>query len=330
VQSWRCSAGGLQLTRMLQKLAQRALIRSVRPYVAAELPAWGSVYAAMIGSYKRDSFWSDAPIVRGRNKLFGFESEYDLRRWADRIGFFLGRWYDLPSQLLICAVRGKVIVDIGANRGEFSLAAAAMDPTAKVIAFEPNPTIASILKRDLRHNGIVNVDVRECGLGDRTEVLTLHVPFVNSGSASFGGFESDGFVIKDVPVRVADEELAGTKPHLIKIDVEGFELKVLKGLTKTIKASRPIIETELMEENLARCQTSRQDVEQFMAGLGYRGFGMALRRNGREHELKLIEIGNTWDVVWLPDELSPDKLHASTRGLRSFARPRESISIKRV
>jgi FkbM family methyltransferase len=310
---------GAQLKAMLRRLAQETLIRSVRPYVAAERRGWGSVYAAMIGSYKRDRFWSDAPTVAGRNKLFGYESQYDLRRWADRIGFFLGRWYDLPSQLLIRAVGGKTVVDIGANRGEFSMAAAAMDPSARIIAFEPNPEIAAILKRDLAHNCITNVEVRECGLSDCAEVLTLHVPFVNSGSASFGGFESEGFVIKDIPVRVGDEELRGSEPQLIKIDVEGFELRVLRGLRKTIEGFRPIIETELVDDNLARCQASQQEIQSFMADLGYRGFGMALNRAGREQELTLVEVGTTWDVAWLPEEVNPATLHASTGDLRSFS-----------
>ena len=89
-------------------------------------------------------------------------------------------------------------------------------------------------------------------MSDRNETLTLHVPYVNAGSASFGGFESEGYTIK-APVRVGDEVLAGAKPDLIKIDVEGFELRVVNGLKDMIAAAQPIIATEFFAENLERC-----------------------------------------------------------------------------
>jgi FkbM family methyltransferase len=303
---------------MLRRLIQQALIGVVRPYVAAELPGWGPVYSSLIGTYKRDAFWSNAPTRRGRNKFFGFECEFDLRLWADRQAFFLGRWYDLPTQLLARAVGGGTIVDIGANRGDFAMAAAAMFPEGRVIAFEPNPNISLVLKRDLADNHITNVEVRECALGDREESLRLHVPFANSGSASFGGFVAEGFTTQALPVRVGDDELRDVDPDFIKIDVEGFELKALKGLRQTIERAKPIIETELMEENLARCGTSRKEVESFMCDLGFKGFGMDLARNGSDHELRLGKLGTTWDAVWLPAGVDPNSLRASTKDLRQF------------
>jgi FkbM family methyltransferase len=299
---------------MLRYIAQRALIMTVRPYVLAELPGWGPLYTSLIGTFRRERLWAGAGKVRSRNKLFGYETEHDLSLWADRQAYFLGRWYDLPTQLLALAVRGNTIVDIGANRGDFSLAVASMQPNARVIAFEPNPTIAAVLRGDLLNNGVSNVEVRECALGEKLDKLTLHVPFTNSGSASFGGFVAEGYKV-EVPVRVGDEELRDFHADLIKIDVEGFELKTLRGLQKTIERCQPVIETELTEDNLARCGTSRSEVEQFMESLGYCGYGMALDRAGLHHELKLVNLGNTWDAVWLPDGVDPSQIKASTKGL---------------
>ena len=308
---------------MLRRIAQEAIIGVVRPYVSAELPGWGRVYSALVGSFTRDAFWKDAPKRTARNKLFGYESEWDLSKWADRQAFFLRRWYDLPTQLLTLAVRADTIVDIGANRGDFALSAAAMDPGARIIAFEPNPNIAAVLRQDLQRNSIRNVEVRECALSDQEDTLTLCVPFLNSGSASFGGFVGDGYEVK-VPVRIGDDELAGVDPGLIKIDVEGFELRALKGLRKTIERAQPIIETELMEDNLARCQTSSEEVTEFMRSLGYQGFGMELRREGREHRLALVELGATWDAVWLPKNADPAAISASTAELRTLRRNAKS------
>lgn len=303
----------------MRKVLQRALIKVVRPYIRAEKAGWGRIYVWMIGCYERDAFWSDAPTISSRNKFFGFEIEYDLRHWADRSAFFLGRWNDLESQLLLCALRPNTVVDIGANRGEFSLAASSLNPSANIIAFEPNPNIASILKRDLERNSITNIELRECGLSDEEAVLTLHVPYVNSGSASFGGFQSDGYEISRIPVHTGDEELNGIEPDFIKIDVEGYELRVLRGLRQTIERTRPIIEIEVLDENLARCQTSRRDIENFMSDLGYRGFGMELQKIGRERELRLVDEAAGCDMIWLPDTVPPGSIHASTKDLRKFS-----------
>ena len=292
---------------------QRALLRLAQPYVRRELPKWASVYDLLIGSFQRDRFWSDAPIVRGRNKYFGFECDYDLSRWADRMTFVLGRWNDLAEQLLHHAVNAKTVVDIGANRGEFTMAAAAMKPDAKVIAFEPNPAMSAILKADLERNSIENVELNEFALSDRNETLTLHVPYVNAGSASFGGFESEGYTIK-APVRVGDEVLAGAKPDLIKIDVEGFELRVVNGLKDVIAAAQAIIATEFFAENLERCGTSTDELRALFSDLAYQGFGLSVTRRGAHHELKLG--GEHTDVVWLPSHVEPQTLHASTRDLQ--------------
>lgn len=301
---------------MFRTVVQQAAIRFARPYVRAELPGWGKVYSGLVGSFRRDAFWSNAGKVRSRNKLFGFESEWDLRLWADRQSFFLGRWYDMPTQLLALAIQGKTIIDIGANRGDFSLAAAAMNPDSQVIAFEPNPIIATILRDDLERNGIKNVEVRQCALADEVGTLTLCVPFGNSGSASFGGFVGDGYEVT-VPVHVGDDELRDLEPDFIKIDVEGFELKTLMGLEKTIERSKPVIETELMEDNLARCQTSSREVAAFMRSVGYEGYGMDLKRDGRRHVLRLTELGTTWDAVWLPKGTDPAAITASSKDLHS-------------
>jgi FkbM family methyltransferase len=296
---------------------QKALLQIARTYVSRELPKWGAVYQRLIGSFERDAFWADAPTVRGRNKWFGFESEFDLSHWSDRSTYVLGRWHDLPAQLLAFAVQARLILDVGANRGEFSLAAAAMSPNAKIIAFEPNPEMVAILKRDMALNGIRNIELHEYGLSDQESVQPLYIPFNNTGSASFGGFQSDGYVTPGLSLRVGDDVLAGASPDLIKIDVEGYELHVIRGLQKIIRKAQPVVITELVTEHLTRCGASPAEVEREMTALGYRGYGFKVTRNGQWHDLELTETERTADVVWLPGHVSASNLRASTKQLKN-------------
>src|SRR5947208_1529536 len=127
---------------------RRLVIALVRPYIWHELPGWGKIYAAFIGDYKRNWLWNDFGQRAIREKHTGHLLTLDLAHWADRATFFLGRWYDLPTQLLIRDLLepGDTVVDVGANRGNFALVASSLvGLTGKVICFEPNPTCVGIL-----------------------------------------------------------------------------------------------------------------------------------------------------------------------------------------
>jgi len=292
-------------------LKHQLVVALVRPYVAAELPMWGQVYRHFVGSFERDEYWRGAPTLPAKNKYYGYESRFDLSKWADRTAFFLRRWYDLPAQLMIRAVNPKTVVDVGANKGDFTLAAASM--ADKVISFEPNPVVAGILKGDIRRNAIRNVTLHEMGLSDRDDVLTLHVPHINSGSASFGGFQTEGATVENIPVRTGDEILEGEKPDLIKIDVEGFEVHAIRGMRQLIEANQPIIITEVIGEHLERCGASVVELNDLMASLGYTAHGMGTRRKGWRHELVLGV--DSADVAWLPNGREPQEFTATTADL---------------
>jgi FkbM family methyltransferase len=295
-------------------LPQRARLAVACSYVAAELPGWGRVFRWLIGSYERDGYWAKAPTIRSRNKYFGFECDFDLSSWSGRQSYVLGRWIELPAQLLLHAVPANTILDVGANRGDFALAAAAIKPNSKIISFEPNPNIVTILEEDIARNLISNVEVRPYGLSDRNDTLSLYVPYDNSGAASFGGAENDAYVV-DARVFVGDEVLADVSPELIKIDVEGFEGRVVKGLEKLIERAKPIIITEFCPVTLGRCGSSREEFMSYMQSLGYRGFGMRTRRTGLK-DFELVLEGIDTDMAWLPRHIQPNELKACTRDLR--------------
>ena len=101
-------------------LSQRARLAFAKSYVARELPGWSRVYRKLIGGYERDDQWTQAPTVRSRNKYFGFESDFDLSSWSGRQSYVLGRWIELPAQLLLYAVKAKTVLDIGSTGKQFT------------------------------------------------------------------------------------------------------------------------------------------------------------------------------------------------------------------
>ena len=154
---------------MLRRMTQEAVIKIARPYISREFPGWGKVYAGLVGGYRKNAFWKEAPEKIIRGKTHGFLMHLDLSHWGDRLAFFLGRWYDLEKQLFLkdFLVEGDTVIDIGANRGMFTLCASRLvGGTGKVISFEPNPTSRGKLERDLNTNRISNVRVVPWGASD--------------------------------------------------------------------------------------------------------------------------------------------------------------------
>ena len=113
-----------RLKTLCLRTMQSIIILTVRPYVIRELPGWGKLYAFVAG-HTRDWLWAGAPVKTIRGKLHGYVLQLDLSKWSDRSTYFLGRWYDLEIQLFMADMigPGDTVVDIGANRGNFALAA---------------------------------------------------------------------------------------------------------------------------------------------------------------------------------------------------------------
>lgn len=290
----------------LKNVLQGAAEVVARPYVRRELPGWGRVYSVVVGGYRRNWLWEGAGQKTVRGKLHKHLMTLDLAQWPDRSTYFLERWYDLETQLFLSAVTkaGDVVVDVGANRGMFALAASqAVGDAGRVICFEPNPRCATVLRADIRQNDIKNIEVRDMALGQQPARLVLSIPRINSGEATLGPSNYAECDQIDCAVEIGDEQLAGVNPVLIKIDVEGYECQVINGLRKTIERARPMFITEVVADHLERCGTSQEELYKTMQDLGYQGFRMDLRRCGGDLSVHLKPLSATregFDAVWIP------------------------------
>lgn len=262
---------------------------------------------------------ANAPHRRIKGKLHGYWMDLDLADWSERWTYFLGRYYEAHVQRLFqLALRpADSFVDIGANIGMTTLCAAALvTPAGRVVAFEPNPAVYKRLKGHIDANALQGfVDARNIGLADHPGVLTLAAPR-HTGQATFappppdereGNFK-DGVTLHQTPVRVGDDELAALPdaPTFIKIDVEGFEIKVLEGLARTIARLKPVIVTEALPDQLQRAGAAIEDLFRILQGHGYRAHALQYRPGlaGWPGALALLPVeryepglGN--DLLWL-------------------------------
>jgi FkbM family methyltransferase len=279
----------------LKALYRRCVIGLARPYIRRELPGWGAFYRSLVGSHNRDWLWQGERPRWVRGKLHDYEMSLRIGGWSNRFTFFLERFYDLPTQLLMARVLrpGDTFVDVGANEGMMTLLGARLvGPSGHVISFEPNPVSRGILESNLERNRIASVELHASGLGDQAGELNLFVPHVNSGEGSFTtpADVSTGDYVR-CPIKVGDEVLGDRRPRLIKIDVEGFETRVLRGLVATLESARPVIVLEMIAGHLARDGQSPQSLCEWLAARGYQGKRLSLR--GR-HKLELLPMPDEW------------------------------------
>ena len=134
---------------------------------------------------------------------------------------------------------GKIVYDIGAHVGFYTLLAAELTgPKGKVFAFEPVPNNLYFLKRHIQLNKLTNVDVIEAAVAD----FTGRTSFVVSLSGLEGSLSAQGALeVSTVEIDNLVEQGKILPPDYIKIDVEGAELKVLSGANKTLRKYRPVL-----------------------------------------------------------------------------------------
>jgi FkbM family methyltransferase len=124
---------------------------------------------------------------------------------------------------------GQTFVDCGANIGLWSLTgAAAVGPTGTVIAFEPNPSTADKLAQNVSENRLTWVIVNRNAVGAHAGQVLLRCD--SSHNVSQIAAESS---LETVSVKVVtlDDAIGDRAVHGIKIDVEGYEIEVLRGRT---------------------------------------------------------------------------------------------------
>lgn len=139
---------------------------------------------------------------------------------------------------------GWTVVDVGAYIGLYTIFASySVGAKGQVISFEPNPLAYYWLKQNIELNRLRNVEVYPVALGSNCGHTTLNIALdENMESSSIISSHVEGTIIKEVkvPILTFDKfvKLRGiNKVDLMKIDVEGYELEVLKGCEKVLSNS---------------------------------------------------------------------------------------------
>ena len=166
---------------------------------------------------------------------------------------------------------GMRVLDVGANLGLYTvLLARRAGPNGRIVAFEPDPELADLLRENCALNGCANVDVHAVALGQRNERLRLHRLVLNSGDNSLGARDGGWFREQvEVEVVALDAYLPDLRADFVKIDVQGWEVDVLRGMERLLAAG-PRLYVEFWPWGLRRAGRTPEELVAFLTDRGYR------------------------------------------------------------
>ena len=189
---------------------------------------------------------------------------------------------------------GMTFLDVGANLGYYTaLAARAVGPNGRVLAVEPDPDSFDYLEQTIAANAVGNVQAFPVAASDAPATLPLYISTDNRGDNRLYASGEDRPQV-EVAARPLDALLSENKIEtvdLIKIDVQGYEPKVIAGLRETITASQNLtLLTEFWPQGI---DEAGEDANEFLQTL--RELGLTL------HELQpdgsLAELTDDTDLI---------------------------------
>jgi len=176
--------------------------------------------------------------------------------------------------------RGLTVYDIGGDQGQFSIFFAhRVGADGQVVVFEPNPRSYRRIQRNVQLNDFRNVRVMPIGLGAQRATLQFAFPSLEPARGT-----ADPAIAKtirneasatgcEIEVNSLDDEIAQSGlpiPHFIKVDVEGMEYPVLKGMRTTLMTHRPRLSIEIHGADVSDKIANVGRVVGFLEELGYR------------------------------------------------------------
>jgi FkbM family methyltransferase len=140
----------------------------------------------------------------------------------------------IENELFLRTQRFDTLIDVGANKGQFALVARARRPDAWILSFEP--VAEAVAKFETVFKGDPRTELFRCAVGSDVGTASIRIP-ANNGEATLVVPLQDVVRTDTVPITTLDQALGSralAKPILLKLDVQGFELEVLKGAQATL------------------------------------------------------------------------------------------------
>ncbi|MFD9789669.1 FkbM family methyltransferase [Streptomyces sp. NPDC059070] len=251
-----------------------ALVTVARDYVRHAPTALGK---APLAARHLNPYLRDHPRQRVVRTRFGASFAVDTTDLIQRYLYMYGVWEPHMTTWLQRRLRpGDTFIDVGSNIGYYGvLASRLVGETGRVVAIEASPAFHRRVLQHARLNGCDNIRAINSAVSDRTQMLKFILASSrNMGATSTVPYEGPAestFEIEahPLPEILAPQEIANAR--VIKIDVEGAEGSVVRGLAPMLSKLRPDAEITV-EVTPQRMQQLGDDVAELLATMQAHGF----------------------------------------------------------
>ena len=209
----------------------------------------------------------------------GLKMKLDISDWVN-FQIFLKQGYEKPESMVwkeLCS-RSHTIIDIGANIGYYSLIAS-RHTSGKIYSFEPVTETQGKFRANIELNKFSNIYPVQKIISDKAGRIRIYFDdATNTGTASLVKESSEKTAFEEVESTTLDQFAADNalgKIDLVKIDVEGSEFLVLRGMEKTLTDSRPFLMVEVLEETLAKFGFGIIDIYNYLDAKGYQAYDIS-------------------------------------------------------
>ncbi len=228
----------------------------------------------------------------------GFEMFIDPKDELDQ-EFYLGTFEPAMRRLITEFVAaGDTCLDIGAQKGFVSLTMAkAVGGRGKVFSFEADSRAAEKFLANVKRARLQTIQLLECALGDREGTCTFTLSNVLGWSSRFPNEIAKAAVQETVEVQMhtldamterKEVVIEAGKLSFIKLDVEGSEPFVVKGMRRVLSTARPLIFLEVNYDSLAAAGSSARELQTLLQDLGYGFFQPQVSGYSRKLSLKRV------------------------------------------
>jgi FkbM family methyltransferase len=235
--------------------------------------------------------WINVNIERSSFKMYhyGYQIENDLF-WSG----INGNWEKQSLSLWVeLCKRSKVILDIGANTGVYSLVAGTVNSKAEVFAFEPSREVSIKLRKNIDANRF-NIQVLQLALSNKKGTASFYDKTEHNYTGSLNENSGTNTIAYEVETETLDNFIDeyGLTVDLIKIDVEKHEPEVIEGFRKYIAIQQPAILIEILEDKIAdKIQNLIEDIPYLYFNLNENGTVKRVHRLSKSDDFNFLICG---------------------------------------
>jgi len=196
------------------------------------------------------------------------------------------------TRLLVERLRGsRSFADLGANLGYFTVIAAVVLIDAPVFSFESDATLVPLIIRNLELNGRENGQVICSAVSDVEGATFTYTPHPFSFVEQIAGLDTSPFQVQLTTTTLSLDSYFADKPvlpDLLKIDVDGGEMAVLRGMNRILAQPKVQIFLEVHAHHLPNFGSSAGTVLEFLYERGFKTYIVEHFRNDAESGLREI------------------------------------------